>query len=62
MVANGRNGGTETLEQLVTKLAPLYKERNIAQAELQKLTLRLEKLNDEITGLEARLRELQQPN
>lgn len=58
----GTNGGPEQLEQLVTKLAPLYKERNIAQAELQKLTLRLEKLTEEIVGLEARLRQLQHPN
>lgn len=54
--------GPEQLEQLVTRLAPLYKERNIAQAELQKLKLRLDKLTEEIAGLEARLRQWQQPN
>lgn len=50
------------LEPIVTRLAPLYKERTIAQAELQKLTLRLEKLNEEIVGLEQRLHSLQPPN
>lgn len=59
---DGGNGSPESLEQLVTRLAPLYRERNIAQAELQKLTQRLEKLTAEINGLETRLRQLQQPN
>lgn len=44
------------LEALVTKLAPLYKERGVLQAELQRVNTRLEKLKTEIAELENRLR------
>lgn len=51
-----RPGTPENLEALVTKLAPLYKERGVLQGELQRVTQRLEKINAEIAHLEAQLR------
>ncbi len=44
------------LETLVTKLAPLYKERSVLQGELGRVTARLEKINAEIGEMEDRLR------
>lgn len=46
----------ESLEALVTRLAPLYKERGVLQAELQKVQARLDRVRQEIAALEARLR------
>lgn len=49
-------GPDSELESLVTKLAPLYKERTVLQGELGRVTARLEKINAEIAEMEGRLR------
>lgn len=54
--APGPAGTEESLEALVTRLAPLYKERGVLQAELQKVQARLDRVRQEIAALEARLR------
>lgn len=52
----GALAGDESLETLVSRLAPLYKERGVLQAELQKVQTRLERVRQEIAALEAQLR------
>ncbi len=44
------------LEALVTRLAPLYRERAALQNELQKTNARLEKISRDIAELEGQLR------
>ena len=44
------------LEAIVTRLAPLYRERTALQSEQLKISSRLEKLSREIAELESQLR------
>lgn len=48
----------ETLEEVVSRLAPLYKERSAIQVEIAKLQDRLESINRQVDELQQRLREL----
>jgi len=48
----------ETLEEVVSRLAPLYKERSVIQAEISKLQDRLDFINRQVDELQNRLKEL----
>ena len=48
----------ETLEEVVGRLAPLYKERSAIQSEIAKLQDRLEAINHQVEELQQRLRQL----